>query len=104
MSELRVSRDARHDLGEIHFHIAKDDERAADRLVAKLLEKAALLAEGPGLGEACEELAPGLRRFAVGKYIIFYRAISGGIEVARVLHGMQDIPRIFKRGRDGERG
>jgi hypothetical protein len=27
----------------------------------------------------------------VGRYLIFYRVVPGGIELARVLHGARDI-------------
>ncbi len=37
------------------------------------------------------------------RYLIFYRALPGGIEVIRVLHGMRDLDRIFgsKTGDEG---
>ena len=31
------------------------------------------------------------------KHIIFYRAITGGIEVVRVLHGTRDIEGVFRQ-------
>ena len=43
-----------------------------------------------------DELAEGLRSFAVGRYVIFYRPISEGVEIVRVLHGSRDIDAIFQ--------
>lgn len=42
-----------------------------------------------------DELHPGLQSFPVGKYLIFYMPIRGGIEIVRVLHGMMDIDAFF---------
>ena len=53
----------------------------------------------PGIGRARPELRPDLRSFAVGRYVIFYRATREGIEVVRVIHGMRDIDRIFEAGK-----
>ncbi|MBD2690580.1 type II toxin-antitoxin system RelE/ParE family toxin [Anabaena catenula] len=36
-----------------------------------------------------------LRSFPVKIYLIFYRPIDQGIEIVRILHGSQDIERIF---------
>ena len=54
-----------------------------------------LVAGQPLLGRLCPELAPNLRSFPVGNYVIFYRPIDNGIEVARVLHGARDIDSLF---------
>lgn len=42
------------------------------------------------VGELRSWAVPGFER-----YLIFYRALAEGIEVIRVLHGMQDLDRIF---------
>lgn len=84
------------DAEDIWRWIANDSVRAADRLVLRFEDVAQLLAHRPEMGRSREELAPGLRSFAVGSYIIFYRPVREGIEVARVLHGRRDIgPDLF---------
>jgi toxin ParE1/3/4 len=50
----------------------------------------------PDMGRLREELAARLRRFPVGNYVVFYRSIAGGIEIARVLHGARDLPPLFE--------
>ena len=55
----------------------------------------------PGIGRPRAELQADLRSFPVGRYVLFYRPIKGGIEVARVLHGMRDLDRIFGEGEEG---
>ncbi len=71
-------------------------ERArADALLRQLAGTMRTLAGNPLMGRSREDLLPGLRSFAVGSYIIFYRPVERGIEVARVLHGARDIPALF---------
>jgi toxin ParE1/3/4 len=72
----------------------------------------AQLAGMPGIGtryEPHEPLYAGLRFFPVArhrKYIVFYRPITGGIEVLRVLHGARDIQSILAEefGSDADTG
>ena len=47
------------------------------------------------MGPMRDELAPGLQSFPVGKYLIFYRKMKGGIEIIRVLHGARNLPEVF---------
>lgn len=86
---------ARADLHQIWDYIADDDVEAAMRLVDLVEEKCALLARAPDIGRVRDELAPGLRSFPIGKYVIFYRRAKGGIEIVRVLSGWRDIPALF---------
>ncbi|MCC7382255.1 MAG: type II toxin-antitoxin system RelE/ParE family toxin [Deltaproteobacteria bacterium] len=46
-------------------------------------------------GRSREELGPSIHSFPVGDYIIFYRPVKGGIEIARILHGARDIDALF---------
>lgn len=41
------------------------------------------------------ELAPGLRSFPVGRYLIFYLLDSGCLRIVRVLHGARAIDALF---------
>ena len=71
----------------------------AYRFVDSVDEKLKLLAQHHDLGEARPDLAPHVRAFPVGQYVIFYRPLDNGIEVIRILHGSRDIPRIFRSGK-----
>jgi len=84
------------DLTEIALFIARNNPAAADRWLETIDEKCAMLAKMPHLGRLRPELAPELRSFPVGRYVIFYRPASDGIEVIRVLHGARDIPAVFE--------
>jgi toxin ParE1/3/4 len=92
------STQAKRDLLLIWVHVAEDDIRAADALIDSFTEKLSLLARFPGMGPLRPELAPNLRSFPVGKYLLFYReGERGGIELVRVVHGARDLKRVFKR-------
>ena len=49
------------------------------------------------MGRLRVELAPELRSFAVGDYVIFYRFKEREIFVARVLSGDRDLEHIFHK-------
>jgi toxin ParE1/3/4 len=77
-------------------YIAEDSMVDADRWVDKLDEKFALWATQPLMGRSRDELAPGLRSFAFGRYVVFYEPLEDGIDVVRVLHGARDIDANFE--------
>jgi toxin ParE1/3/4 len=54
-----------------------------------------MLARTPRMGRVRDELAPGLRSFPIGDYLIFYRNVPKGIAVVRVLSGYRDIESLF---------
>jgi len=90
------------DIFEVSVYIAQNrGVEAAQGFIDSINEKFLLVATSPGLGRSRDELASGLRSFPVGKYVIFYRLISGGILVVRVLHGARDITSIFEAEPDG---
>ena len=86
---------ARRDLLEIWVYIAENSFDAADRLLETIDETCQRLADMPGMGLRRDELAPGLRSFPAGKYLIFYRPVENGIEIIRVLHGARNLENIF---------
>jgi toxin ParE1/3/4 len=96
MGSVFRSQRARLDAAEIWLYVAEDSVAAADRLTDSFDEKLKMLAEAPGLGTKRDELLPGLRSFPVGSYLLFYREVSGGIEVARIVHGARDLRRLFR--------
>jgi toxin ParE1/3/4 len=96
MKQFRVSPAARTDLDDIWFYIAQNNVNAADKLVHAIVSRFSKLVATPQLGRRREELSPRLRSFPVGRYVIFYRLLENGIEVARVLHGARDFPPLFE--------
>ena len=83
------------DLIDLWVYIAQDNPDAADHLLDEFEKKFALLAGQPRLGAARSDIAPGLRHFPVGNYLILYREIDPGIEVVRVVHGARRLSDLF---------
>jgi toxin ParE1/3/4 len=99
--EIRRRPRARQDVVGHFEYIAEANIGAADRYLGAV-EKAYLrLLEMPALGVAIEHSADhlaGVRRWGVpgfDNYLIFYRQVTTGIEVVRVLHGARDLEAIL---------
>jgi toxin ParE1/3/4 len=88
---------AKADLSDIWQFIAEDSDDQADAFIDLIDQKFQLLAQQSGLGRRREELAEGLRGFPVGRYVIFYLLIPGGVQIVRVLHGARDIEAAFTK-------
>jgi toxin ParE1/3/4 len=77
--------------------IAQDNPAAATRLLARFDRLFHTLAAQPNSGKKVDELAPNLRLMPLGSYLIFYRPLPDGVEIARILHGARDISAEFFR-------
>jgi toxin ParE1/3/4 len=102
MNRVVVAPSARDDLDRIWDYIAIESESpiAAEKLLDRIHETFAQIARNPGSGTTCEWLRPGLRRFPVWPYIIFYTPQRDAVEILRVLHGARNIEALFG-GDDG---
>lgn len=95
MPTIKRTAQAEEDLIEIWVYIAQDNPAAADRLLDDIDAKCLLLADNPHLGAARPDIAPELRYFPVGSYLVLYREISQGIEVVRIAHGARRLDKLF---------
>jgi toxin ParE1/3/4 len=95
MSHLDFAVQARKDLQEIYDYIAEEDPVAALRVIEGIESRAQGLADNPGTGSKRDELIAAMRSAAVGNYLIFFFAITDGIEVVRVLHAKRDVAHMF---------
>jgi len=86
---------AKSDLIEIWDYIAEDSEARADAFIDSIDKKFRTLSQRPGIGRLRDELAVDLRSFPVGRYIIFYRHLSNGVDIVRVLHSARDLNSDF---------
>lgn len=93
----RVTRTIRadEDLLDIWLYIAKDNLDAADALIDNFEAKSKRLAQNPKLGPTRDDIAPGMRMFPVGNYLLLYREVSTGIELVRVVHGARSLMDIL---------
>ncbi|MFN3192902.1 MAG: type II toxin-antitoxin system RelE/ParE family toxin [Aureliella sp.] len=81
-------------IGIVEF-IARDKPEAARNWMRKIRETCDIIATQPNMGEERRGFGvPGCRSFSFGSYVIFFRAIENGIEVARVIHGSRDMRNI----------
>ena len=81
---------ARLDLYHIWEYIALDSPERATQWIDRLDEAFSLLADTPYMGRQRDDIQPGIRSFVVGRYVILYRPIDGGIEVVHIVHSAKD--------------
>jgi len=96
MGKATLSPLGRADLDDIWFHVARDNPRAADRLLDRIYTMSQLLADNPEMGQLQTDLADGRYRcFSVGPYVLYFRPLDDGIIIARVLHGSRDHSQLL---------
>jgi toxin ParE1/3/4 len=101
MPRILVRPRADFDVDEQAEYIARDSVAAARRFYEAVEKTFEQLANMPGMGSSWESRDPryaDLRVWPVhgfGKHLIFYRAISDGVEIVRVLHSARDIDSIL---------
>ena len=79
-------------LVEIERFIAREDPRAAARLVDRLIDRGDALAEYPDRGRRLPELPDsGLRELIVDNYRIVYRRTQRAVDVLTVFEGHRQL-------------
>jgi toxin ParE1/3/4 len=102
MARIERTTQANLDLLEIYNYYAEQRSAdAAERMLRSIADTCEQIAAMPGMGRSREELAPGLRSFPSGSYILYYRPLEDGIRLLRVLHGARNIEDLFP-GSDAE--
>jgi toxin ParE1/3/4 len=96
MSSVAVRPRALADLAEIWAFIAEDSVKHADKFARLIDDHFQALARQPDMGRGRPELAPELRSFPVGQYVIFYVPFAKAVDIVRVLHGARDIESILQ--------
>lgn len=92
---------AKRDIMRIADYIAEDSLDASDRFLDTTEESLQQLAEFPGMGVLRDYNNPvyaDMRMWPIpkfNKYLLFYRASEVELTIIRVLHGAQDLQRIF---------
>lgn len=88
--KLRYARGALADLDEIFSYIARDNPRAAARLVTRIEQVAALIAEQPYIGTVTRKSR--FRRFPISNYLIVYEIGLDEVIIQYVRHGARRRP------------
>ena len=95
MSAYSVARLAVSDLKSILLYTMKNWGSAqAIQYKQELQNGFQLLADNQSLGRSCDSIHPGLRRFEIGKHVVFYIPEPSGVLIVRVLY-QQMIPASF---------
>lgn len=90
--QVRWLKRALRNLAEEADYIAQDDPQAAARIVVKIEDSVALLAEHPQMGRVGR--VPGTRELVVPDtpYLVPYRIRAKRIDILRVFHGRRRWP------------
>jgi len=92
MARITYAPAAVDDLCNIVSFIAQDNPDAAHNWLQRIAEVCELLAENPMIGEERRDFSVlGCRCFTVGNYVVFFRPVNDGVEVARIVHGRRDL-------------
>lgn len=94
----RVSKDAERDLDEIFVYWAKRVSlEVADRLIDRITDRFWLLGEYPDSGKPVDEIAPGVKCFPAGNYLIYYRREARRTDILHVFHGAREQKQSFRK-------
>jgi toxin ParE1/3/4 len=92
MLQVDVSFEAEEDIDQIAAYTTKTwGWRQTHHYLAKLEDGFNLLAQNPSVGRPSDSIRPGLRRFEIGKHVVFYVLVPNCIQIVRILH-QQTIP------------
>lgn len=97
MAERPIQRSpaAEDDLIDIWCVIAKDNQRAADRVLdtiaGRILQLATFLESGP----LRPDIAADARALTVGNYLVLYRNTPTHVEIMRVVNGARDVTTLL---------
>jgi toxin ParE1/3/4 len=84
------------DLDRLSQYFLETNVEAGERLFKTLNQNFYNLTQFPNLGKPYPHLDPSIRGLLVDKYIIFYRVTEIQIEIVRVVHGRQDLTKLFR--------
>ena len=98
MKRYTISVEARSDLDGIWDYIAeRSTTETATEFLWKFYASFQSIASSPSAGVAMPDFQPaGIRRFLMGKFLIYYLPARGKISILRVLHGKRLQMKAFK--------
>jgi plasmid stabilization system protein ParE len=100
MSTYRLSIFTERALDEIAETISIDNPPAALRVIDALKATFQFLADCPAVGHARDDLCPTLRVFPARRpahrYVVLFRSVRNGVDIAAVYHGARDWETAFR--------
>jgi len=101
----RLARSARRDLQEISdYWTIEAGENVAARVVGGVIETVITISHHPGAGVAADHFGDRVRKFPAGKYMIYYRPYSKGIEILHVFYGARHQVKAWRTNRKRQVG
>ena len=96
MRQYRLEQDAQQDLTNISDFIGNDSVPAAEKLIDRFHDMFRFLAENRFAGERRADLAPEMRMFTMGNYVILFKPAPSGVSITHVVHAARDLQALFK--------
>lgn len=90
-----LTREASHDLDEIQEYISRDNVEAARRVLAKIFDRIAYVANNPDSGMLYESIDTPIRFVTSGNYVIYFTLSESTLRIIRVLHGARDSAQLL---------
>ena len=84
----------------VYIGVTEKSRQAATRFIDRIVHACEIFATQPHAGLLRTDLGPEIRCIPVGNYVVFYRPIDDGVEVARVVSGFQDLDALFASAPD----
>lgn len=98
MKTFTLTKKARADLKSIFTFTQRKWGREQRRIYARQFDDAFhILSKTPTVGNKCDFIKPGYRKFPITSHIVFYHSINqSAIEIVRILHKRMDAKTQFK--------
>ena len=94
MKRFTLSPRAQADIEEIWNYTVKQwNANQAEVYLRKIKAAIEAIADGPRLGQPCDEVRAGYRKYPAGSHLLFYRMTPDGIDIVRILHQRMDFER-----------
>jgi toxin ParE1/3/4 len=94
VSRYTLSPRAQSDVDEIwDYTLARWNRDQAEAYLRKIKAAIEVVAIDPLRGRACDEVRAGYRKHPAGSHVLFYRTMSDGINIVRILHQSMDFER-----------
>ena len=94
LRRVRLLNQAASDLKAIWFSISQLNPVSADQFVVRVMDRIDELSTMPERMPLHPEIAPDVRMFVEGKYLVLFRVIGDEVAVVRVVFGAMDLTKL----------
>ena len=92
---IRISPSAEADMKSISSGLAQFSEDSGSKWLVGIRDLFDMLESHPDVGEFRAEFSiSDCRSFTYGRYVVFFRRLTDGIEIARIIHASRDLRNI----------